>query len=318
MDKLMQPHAYIPKTSKGLHRVVRSLHATRCPVIRMDNEPEWTSSHVSERCPWKTQTLLDFGYGAERIRAWHGRPDRSAMINPMQLLTQEGSSILAGICRQLEAHAQTNDYVVTRRLRRVQDSSTFVFRMIRDRSFLHRVSSAVGVPLIPHPYSDASVQINYYYPPDPAKSRSDDVRIAKWHVDGMDYVFTMLLTPPSEFEGGEFLYFRGPKEQFDPDTSPTERGNLAQVGDTLFTRGSHLFHCVTPVTRGLRITLVISLFCPYFAQHDGNRFWHSAPDDGFGHVLRTWLRYKRWGISADSYSRMVSAPLVGWDEIGSY
>ena len=307
----------VAHTSAGIDRFVRSIKATRSPKTKITGEPKWETKYLTKARSWPLERLPGFGYDVASLRRWNDHVDDGAMINVMQMLTPEGASKVAEICRNLEKSAQTNDYVVTRRLRRVQDSSVFLSSMIRDPEFLKLVSRAVGVPLIPHPYRDAAVQINYYYPSEGCLSDVPE-KVAKWHVDGMDYVFTMLLTDRSEFEGGEFIYFRGPKTDFNANSHQhVERGRFETVGDTLFARGSHVYHAVTPVIKGMRITLVISLFCPYFASYDGNRFWHSAPDDGLAHVLRTWLQFKRPGVRPSTYARMVSAPLISWEEINS-
>ena len=315
MQSLQHTTTQLGRTSVGFERVRRSIHASRSPVVRIDDEPNWTPEFLRKIEPWPLEKLSAFGYLDSDVRRWKGRPDDAAMINTMQILTPEGVRVLAGICRALEKSAQTNDYVVTRRLRRVLDSSRFISGMVRDPRFLELASNAVGVPLIPHPYKDAAVQINYYYPSKQGNGGASE-KVAKWHVDGMDYVFTMLLTDRSEFEGGDFLYFRGSKSAFDRQAlHSVEQGRFKEIGDTLFARGSHVFHGVRPVTKGMRITLVISLFCPYFASFDGNRFWHSAPDDGLTHVLKTWLQFKRPGISPDRYAKMVEAPLTSWEAI---
>lgn len=307
----------MPATASGLTRVRRSLWSKRRATAILKQEPEWRSEYVQVAPQNRPTTLQEFGYQAPEIRRWKDRTDDVAMINTMRLLTDEGANRLAEVCRALEPWAEHNDYVVTQRLRGVEDCSRFVHGMVRDPNFLLGVSRAVGVPLIPHPFRDAAVQINYYSPTQ--STNLADLRIAKWHVDGMDYVFTMLLTDASQYSGGEFIYFQGTKEEFerkeDGWITKIRKAGFSHVGDTLYAKGSHVYHAVTPVSAGKRVTIVISLFCPYLAHADSNRFWHSAPDDGFLRTARNWLRFKIPGLPPSYYYNLVSAPRVTWNDL---
>lgn len=62
-------------------------------------------------------------------------------------------------------------------------------------------------------------------------------------IDGMDYVFTMLMTDPSEFDGGQFHFFLGRPEDFIPGAVSDDQvrtAPLGAVGDAIFVRGSHI------------------------------------------------------------------------------
>lgn len=314
-----------PPISTGLGRVLRSLHMEDRSSPLSLVEPAWDPRYVDVRADRAVRlSMADFDYRKHEVRRVNGAEDSLALTGPITLLTQEGSEVLAGTARQLAGTATDNDYVVSRRLRAVEKLSGFVHDMLRDKTFLVAVSRLVGVPLIPHPVQDAGTQINYYAAPTIATAGPPEV--AKWHVDGMNYVFTMLLTDHSGFEGGEYVYFKGHREDFAlrPGAGPSEDvapGDLGiapfvNVGDTMFTRGSRVYHAVTPVTSGHRTTIAFSLFCPYLAREDANRFWHSAPDDGLLRTLRNWALLKLPG-SADSFSRRVSAPAITWHDLSS-
>ncbi len=182
---------------------------------------------------------------------------------------------------------------------------------------LRSLSRIAGVPLIPHPFRDACVQINYYSA-EPAAGGG--ARVAKWHTDGMDYVFTMLLTDASGYSGGEYTYFRGPADAFDPETvADDDRTQVARFfrrGEAVFTRGSHVYHAVTPVREGRRTTIAFSMFCPFFARRDSNSFWHSAPDDGLLRTIHNWWTFKMPWYGPRYYYQLTQAPAIGWNEIG--
>ena len=194
--------------------------------------------------------------------------------------------------------------------------SPFVHAMVRDPAFLRRASDIVGVPLIPHPLRDAGVQINYYEPARVTQAPP----VAKWHLDGMNYVLTMTLSDHEEHEGGDYIYYRGHPRNFDAQRDDlTGQGirhldihaaPFQHVGDTMFTRGSRVYHAVTPVTRGDRITLAVSPFCPTLGRQDENRFWHSAPDDGLFRTLGNWYKLHRAIRKPATYCRCEGIPIL--------
>jgi hypothetical protein len=182
--------------------------------------------------------------------------------------------------------------------------------MLRDKEFLIQMSSLVGVPLIPHPHRNVTAQINYY-----SLERNPE---AKWHIDGPDYVFTMLLNDGSDFEGGDLTFFKDTKEKFDSSGIREEnlyKPDLRTKGDMVFARGSHLYHCVTPLISGNRNTLSFSLFSPFLAKYDSSRFWWSAPEDGFFDTLNAWSKFKFFNRKPEYYARLVGSPLIQWNEL---
>lgn len=305
-----------PSTSTGLQNFIRSLRTPRRAVRWMQDEPPWRSSYVQLLARGDRVTMQQLGYATRALSTSGSGPDDLAIAGPLDLFTSEAVLTLARVCERLESSAEINDYVVTRRLRLADSYSTFLQNMIHDRAFLTAISRLVGVPLIPHPLADARVQINYYSPG--GSTDRGDPTIAKWHVDGMDYVFTILLTPAEEFAGGEFVYFSGTKQAFETK-APGWEERLAQIafrlaGDSLFTRGSRIYHAVMPVTRGKRVTLVLSMFCPYLAAQDSNRFWHPAPDDGLFRTAANWLRFRIPVRAPEYYFRLLGVEPITWED----
>ncbi|MCM2579606.1 2OG-Fe(II) oxygenase [Streptomyces meridianus] len=305
----------LPKTATGFDQV---FHAVRARKPRYDGklptEPRWRSDFVLQDIKPPTLKLQDFGYEAGELNRGYGTIDETALAGPTQLLTPEGVVSLKGVCDKLEAYAGSSEFIVTRRVRGADLMSPFINNMIRDRNFLLACSRMVGVPLIPHPLRTPTVQINYF------EGRSGDEReIAKWHRDGMDYVFTIQLNDASEYEGGRFKYFQGRTDDFDGVTESDERIKEApcdDLGATLFIHGSHMYHAVTPVTSGRRVTFVLSLFCPYFSSQDSNTFWHLAGDDGILATIPNWLRLK-WPTKNPSidFSLRAGSPAITWSDL---
>jgi hypothetical protein len=258
--------------------------------------------------------MRKFGYRNEELNYRDGVLDDTALVTSLRLLNDEGTLKLAHICRSLEPYALESDFIISRRLRGADMVSPFIYNMIRDRLFLLRLSCIAGVPLIPHPIRDGGTQINYY-----SAESGDAQEIGKWHHDGMDYVFTILLTDPSDFEGGQFGYFIGRKDQFDPATLSSEQIGIAplkKVGDAVFARGSQIYHGVSPITQGNRIVLTLSMFSPAYADCDSNSFAHVAADDGIPHTLSNWLRLK-WPTKNPfrDYALRSSSPVITWADL---
>ena len=136
----------------------------------------------------------------------------------------------------------------------------------------------------------------------------------------MNYVFTMTLSDHEEHEGGDYIYYRGHPRDFDtrreeitakgPAHADVHTAPFQHVGDTMFTRGSRVYHAVTPVTRGDRITLAVSLFCPVLGRQDENRFWHSAPDDGLLRTVNNWRKLHQAICRPATYCRREQIPIL--------
>ncbi len=305
----------LPKTATGFDQVFHAIKA-RKPRFdgRLPVEPPWRSEFVRPDIHNPTMTLQDFGYRPDELHRGHGVVDETALAGPTQILTPEGVAHLKEVCDKLETYAGDSEFIVTRRVRSADLMSPFINNMIRDKNFLQACSRMVGVPLIPHPLRIPTAQINYF------EGRSGgDREIAKWHRDGMDYVFTIQLNDASEYEGGRFKYFKARTDEFDGVVEDDERIMEAPcdaLGASLFIHGSHIFHAVTPVTAGRRVTFVLSLFCPYFPQQDSNTFWHLAGDDGILATIPNWLRFK-WPAKNPSmdYSLRAGSPAITWSDI---
>ncbi|GGV21704.1 hypothetical protein [Streptomyces spectabilis] len=302
----------------GLDRLRRSLHTAEDGVPRHLDEPPWEPGFVADlpRAGVGSLRMAEFDYTSAELHGRAGLTDDLAMAGPVELLTARGAQALRTICRDLKPWAVHNDYVVSHRLRNVEAVSPFVRAMVRDPAFLRNASRLVGVPLIPHPLRNAGVQINYYAPPADGAAPA----VAKWHLDGMNYVFTMTLSDHAEHTGGDYVYYRGHPRDFDINREKitamgashpeVHAAPFQHVGDTMFTRGSRVYHAVTPVSRGDRITLAVSLFCPLLGTQDENRFWHSAPDDGLLRTLGNWRRLRRAVRRPATYCRREGIPVI--------
>ncbi len=303
----------LPRTATGFDQVLHALRGRKPRrAAELPGEPRWRREFVVRDAEGPRIGLHDFGYASHELNHGQGTVDDTALVGPLRILTPEGLDCLTEVCDRLERSAGSSRFIATRRLRSADLMSAFINNMIRDRDFLLTCSRLAGVPLIPHPLRIPTAQINYFE----GRGRPEIVR---WHQDGMDYVLTIQLNGYEDYDGGRFMYFQGRTDEFHDVRGDDPRIREAPCGErgaALFLHGSRIFHAVTPVTRGRRVTLVISFFCPYFARQDSNTFWHLAADDGIPATIPNWLRLK-WPVrnAAMDYSLRAGSPVITWEDL---
>jgi hypothetical protein len=292
----------VTAVSTGFVRLRRSLNLRMRPTeaLPAGAEPSWTPDFVAEardESPVRL-SMTDFGYRPFELTGFNtGNDDDLAYSGVHQVLTSDGVAAFRTVCEQLAYQVPDDDYIVSTRLRNTDNLSRFVHTMMRDRRFLRRLSLIAGVPLVPHPISDAGVCINYFEGPHERPTTDESPKVAKWHYDGMTYVFVMQLTDSSDFDGGQLMIYQNHQRQFEHDRQQVIAAGsdhpdvflapFDKAGDTVFTRGSRLWHAVRPVTAGKRISVVLSLYSPVTAC-DENEFWHVAAEDGLPQAIRNF------------------------------
>ncbi|MEG8183236.1 hypothetical protein GZH49_32760 [Nocardia terpenica] len=222
MIKKKEADARAPEGSVGARRVgfVRLRRALRrsewnLPPLPPEAEPRWQSSFVETAVDPDVARLRleDFGYGEREIRALGKSRDLWAYSAPHRLLTTEGVAAFRAVCEALADRAPDDDYIVSRRVRNATSMSRFINEMMHDEGLLCRVSAIAGVPLVPHPLVNPGVCINYFDDKKVRINKVEESQVAKWHYDGMTYVFVMQLAQPTEFTGGELPHLPGPPRQ---------------------------------------------------------------------------------------------------------
>ncbi|WP_411705270.1 2OG-Fe(II) oxygenase family protein [Edaphovirga cremea] len=308
----MKLPADLPTYATGLQQVFTALRATPPPRGMSSEDFKWESTYAIQQDSNNLISLRELGYSLKDYE--DSILDMTSFKGPFKILTNTGEILLRKTCLQLEIYARNSNFIISKRARAADSHSTFIYDMIRDRNFLLNLSKIAQAPLVPHLIRNAATQVNYYYPED---GDGKDKKIAKWHTDGMNFVFNILLSDDSEFEGGDFIYFKGPANQFTSRsndnlvaTSPSKH-----VGDTIYVHGSKVFHAVTPVTKGKRISIILSMYCPYLPEMDANTFWHVAGDDGILATLKNWGVFQSAKKSAHTaYSAIGCAPIT-WEDL---
>ncbi|WP_198406946.1 2OG-Fe(II) oxygenase [Nocardia terpenica] len=329
MIKKKEADARAPEGSVGARRVgfVRLRRALRrsewnLPPLPPEAEPRWQSSFVETAVDPDVARLRleDFGYGEREIRALGKSRDLWAYSAPHRLLTTEGVAAFRTVCEALADRAPDDDYIVSRRVRNATSMSRFINEMMHDEGLLCRVSAIAGVPLVPHPLVNPGVCINYFDDKKVRINKVEESQVAKWHYDGMTYVFVMQLAQPTEFTGGELLIYQGHRDRFQKEKNAVTtnaaahpqvfRAPFTAMGDTVYTRGSAIWHAVTPVTTGRRISAVLSFWCPLLPHDDTNEFWHIAAEDGLLPSLSGFVRLRRAQQDALGYCRRTGVDLA--------
>lgn len=308
----------LPLFAQGVERIKLALRASCLPASKskrpeafLDTLHDWNDSYLNRASALAgyAKSLAEFGYTTSPIHV--ASPDRlTAVAEVGGLFSEQGVMELRRACYQLEAASSTSNWIISNRARAATQSSTLIRGMMNSRTFLLAVSGMAGVPLVPHPLLNARSQVNYFYPPE---TPDDKAQIGMWHTDGTSFVLNILLSDPSEYEGGEFVYFEGPTEQFDTHdfSGRLRKSKVKACGDAVYIYGSRVFHGVRPVTSGRRMSLVLSFHCPYTAE-DVNTFWHLASDDGVLATVRPWMRLRRdlFVPAHEQYRRLGIEPIT--------
>lgn len=303
----------LPTYATGLQQVLTALRATPPPHGISSEDFKWESRYAIQQDSNNLISLRELGYSLSDYE--DSILDMTSLKGPFKVLTNAGEILLREACLKLETYSRSSQFIISKRTRAADRYSKFIHDMVRDRNFLLNLSKIAQAPLIPHLIRNAATQVNYYYPDD---EDGKDKKIAKWHLDGMNFVFNILLSDEAEFEGGDFIYFKGPKNQFTSRlndnwvaTSPSRH-----VGDTIYVHGSKVFHAVTPVTRGKRISIILSMYCPYLPEIDSNTFWHVAGDDGILATLKNWGAFRTAKkMASTAYTAIDCAPIT-WEDLG--
>ncbi|WHT21747.1 hypothetical protein N8J89_11990 [Crossiella sp. CA-258035] len=305
----------------GFSRVRRSLRRAEWNHAPLEREPAWQPGFVDTTTETGVTrlSLTDFGYGRAHLDRLGDFQDRPAYSAPHRLLTREGAAAFRAVCEALADRAPDDDYIVSHRVRNAVSMSRFIRDMTHDETFLAKASAIAGVPLVPHPLTNAGVCLNYFDDRGIEVGGKARPQVAKWHYDGMTYVFVIQLADSTEFTGGDLLIYQGTRASFAAERAEVIakaaehpkvfRAPFEQLGDTVYSRGSDIWHAVTPVTAGKRISAVLSFFCPVLPT-DSNEFWHVAAEDGLLPSVGGFARLLRAQQDALGYCRREGVNLV--------
>lgn len=269
--------------------------------------------------PSKMWTLGDLGYSEEEISA---TPSKIAVTGAFQLLSEEGVQELRKVCLNLykyhQTHVRTADFV-----RGAVYRSKFLRDLCTDSTVTEFLSELAGTPLAPHTMPLQLGHINY-------APKTPGTTIDKWHTDTVDFVYVVLLSDPSTFEGGKFQFYKGvasearslaEKNQNNLPDESVESPVFPKAGWAVFQQGSRVCHRAQGLTHvGERITMVNSYVSRDVRYPDSCRIVDLKGKYEMGYdpqdvLFGEWGRHKAWRAKSRLNMLIHSAGSMGVDSL---
>jgi len=224
-----------------------------------------------------------------------------AVTSTFQLLTEEGVRDLRIVCEKLykfhQTHVRTADFV---------RGGVYRSKFLKDLSLNPKVtqflSQLAETPLAPHTLPLHLGHINY-------APKTLNTTIDKWHTDTVEFVYVVLISDPTTFEGGKFQFFKGVASQAkeianqNNNTLPqklVESPEFPRAGYAVFQQGSKVCHRASALSSiGERTTVVNAYVSRDMRFPDGCRIADLKGEYENGYdpkeVLMTeWTRHKAW------------------------
>jgi len=265
--------------------------------------------------PDQIWTLQDLGYSSEEIS--NNCASKLGVTSTFKLLTEEGVSALRDVCLKLYKHHQTHirtaDFV-----RGGVYRSKFLKDLCLNPEITSFLSELAGSPLSPHSMPLQLGHINF-------APKTLNTTIDKWHTDTVPFVFVVLLSDPSKFQGGQFQFFNGVASQA-KSIAEQNNNNLPEsdtvspffpsAGYAIFQQGNKVCHRASALTTiSERITMVNAYVSRDIRFPDGCRIADLKGDYDKGYdpqdVLMTeWIRHKAWIIRSKLDFLIKAAPFT--------
>ena len=167
------------------------------------DEPRYDAKrHLALESPSEVWKLADLGYDAADVERC---ASDVAVTAPFRLLSDEGVAAAREVALALYDKREGGD-------RTASYLSGGVYRSRFLRNFCNCpivsefLSGIAGTPLLPHSMPSQQIYVNYA-PEDVSRA------VDTWHTDGIGFDITVLVSDPSSFEGGEFQFFLGSKDE---------------------------------------------------------------------------------------------------------
>lgn len=195
------------------------------PYIRLQDEPVFDAArHLALAKPACTTSLAELGYGAEEIAAC---PSPVAITSAFRIFSDEGLAVMQSLAQRMKSNRNESAGTGANRLGSFIRGAGYRSRFMRDfcecPEWLAFLSEIAEVPLAQHSVPAVACAINYA-PEDITRA------VDTWHVDSVAFDVVILLTDPATFEGGEFQYFSGTREEGDALIGGSgESGTLAEL-----------------------------------------------------------------------------------------
>lgn len=169
-------------------------------------------------------------------------------LQPFLFLNRASVDILNSILDSHEEQFKRSNHRTACFLRGLGYVSSFIKSLGDHPDVLDYLSLLTGISLIPHYLFSNIGHVNI-------GTSSQNQNVDDWHYDSVPYVLIILLTSPTEFDGGHLEYVKD---------DGILRITFPEAGYALFMKGSEIRHRVTRVTRGCRRTIIFS----YMDRHE--------------------------------------------------
>ena len=249
---------------------------------QLTHEPEFNPAvHLQLEAPSDIFSLQDFGY--DRATGLADSPVDFAATSVFRILSAEGAAALHQTAKALEPFATSNPRI-ERNVRGGVYRSKFLRDLCLCEDITQFLSEIAGLPLMPHTIPHQLGHMNF----NPAKIGAN---VDKWHVDTLRFDYVMFVTDPTQYEGGQFQYFKGTKQEMaalkasGAEVPPEKIISPAMPGPgyAILQQGNLVVHQAKGLTKpGERISMVNGYVAADPAISDYSRYdqlCHADPED---------------------------------------
>lgn len=271
----------------------------------LEAEPTFDpDQHLQLENPADIVMLADLGYAPDEIAA---KATPVAASAPFRVLSDEGAAILLELARQLKPfchHAGT-------RIENAMRGACYRSRWIRDLCLSQDVSDHLetiyGIEIAPHPMPMHLGHMNF-------TPSTLDKAIDKWHHDTLPLDYVLMVTDPTNVDGGRFEYFVGTKHEAaefaaqgkTPPPDRTVAPDFPGPGYAIALHGDMVVHRAGPVfSPGERISMVNGYVSLDASTDDQSRTADLIGIDPDGVLYTEWAKMAAWR-SADRLQALVA------------
>lgn len=176
--------------------------------LKIKNEPKFDAArHLDLGMPVKTRSLSDLGYSAQDIAEC---PSQFGISSAFKILSAEGVTAMRDICLKMYKNRNESAGTGANRLGSYVRGAGYRSQFIKDfcdsPELAAHLSNIAGVLLARHSVPAVACGVNYA-PDDISKA------VDTWHTDSVAFDIVIMVSDPSQIEGGEFQFFHGTKTE---------------------------------------------------------------------------------------------------------
>lgn len=275
--------------------------------VQLDQEPKFDARlHLDLGEPEIVTGLAELGYSNTDIQAC---PSDFGVSTAFRILSDAGLAAMRDVCLKMFANRNSNLGTGINRLGSYVRGAGYRSQFIKDfcdsPQLAEHLSRMAGVQLARHSVPAVACGVNYA-PEDITRA------VDSWHTDSVAFDIVIMLSDPSQFEGGEFQYFRGtkhdgqallgisgeegataelPKEKVVTVDFPAAGYGFLQQGNMIFHRACRL------LAKAERMTIIPSFVVVPATANDGTNSVNMASWQDPG-IVAELARHEAWRASA--------------------